>query len=193
MTAWTTISNALVAVGAKPFATTVQALRDNPIAIAEGDPAAHAAGVAIRAAAMRGASAGSEVSKTILGTFDVSLNKTNAVAGSLANGPVAFGPALTALRAGGITVSAQIRRTTIGTVSAAEAIVDVYKNGVSVLTLTGTTATYATYTGNVTFAAGDVIEFGLSTNGSTTGAGGQVTGYARQVKCLADVASFWCI
>lgn len=36
MTAWTTISNALVAVGAKPFATTVQALRDNPIAIAEG-------------------------------------------------------------------------------------------------------------------------------------------------------------
>ena len=36
MTAWTTISNALVAVGAKPFATTVQALRDNPAAIAEG-------------------------------------------------------------------------------------------------------------------------------------------------------------
>lgn len=193
MTAWTTISNALVAVGAKPFATTVQALRDNPIAIAEGDPAAHAAGVAIRAAAMRGASAGSEVSKTILGTFDISLSKSNAGAGSLANGPQAFGPALTALRAGGITVSAQIRRTTVGTVSAAEAIVDVYKNGVSVLSLTGTTATYATYTGNVTFAAGDVIEFGLSTNGSTTGAGGQVTGYARQVKCLADVASFWCI
>lgn len=37
MTAWTTISNALVAVGAKPFATTVQALRDNPLAIAEAD------------------------------------------------------------------------------------------------------------------------------------------------------------
>lgn len=36
MTAWTTISNLLVAVGAKPFATTMQALRDNPIAIAEG-------------------------------------------------------------------------------------------------------------------------------------------------------------
>ena len=35
--AWTTISNALVAVGAKPFATTVQALRDNPVAIADGD------------------------------------------------------------------------------------------------------------------------------------------------------------
>lgn len=36
MTAHTTISNALVAVGAKPFATTIQALRDNPIATAEG-------------------------------------------------------------------------------------------------------------------------------------------------------------
>lgn len=36
MTAWTTISNALVAVGAKPFATTIQALRDNMIAITEG-------------------------------------------------------------------------------------------------------------------------------------------------------------
>lgn len=40
MTTFTSISNALVAVGAKPFATTVQALRDNPIAIAEGDPTA---------------------------------------------------------------------------------------------------------------------------------------------------------
>jgi len=34
--AWTNISNGLVAVGAKPFATTIQALRDNPIAIADG-------------------------------------------------------------------------------------------------------------------------------------------------------------
>lgn len=40
MTAFTNILNALVAVGAKPFATTLQALRDNPIAIAEGDPSA---------------------------------------------------------------------------------------------------------------------------------------------------------
>jgi hypothetical protein len=35
--AWTNISNALVSVGALPFATTIQALRDNPIAIANGD------------------------------------------------------------------------------------------------------------------------------------------------------------
>lgn len=40
MTTFTTITNALVAVGAKPFASTMQALRDNPISIAEGDPTA---------------------------------------------------------------------------------------------------------------------------------------------------------
>lgn len=38
MPAYTTITNGLVAVGAKPFATTIQALRDNPLAIAEKDP-----------------------------------------------------------------------------------------------------------------------------------------------------------
>jgi hypothetical protein len=37
MTAFTTITNALVEVGAKPFATTVQALRDNPIAMGDKD------------------------------------------------------------------------------------------------------------------------------------------------------------
>jgi hypothetical protein len=40
MTTYTTLSNALVGVGAKPFATTIQALRDNPLAIAEGDATA---------------------------------------------------------------------------------------------------------------------------------------------------------
>lgn len=37
MTTYTSISNALVAVGAKPFASTIQALRDNTLAIGEGD------------------------------------------------------------------------------------------------------------------------------------------------------------
>jgi hypothetical protein len=46
MTAYTTIANALVAVGAKPFATTIQALRDNILAGLECDataPTNHAA------------------------------------------------------------------------------------------------------------------------------------------------------
>lgn len=40
MTTWTTISNAAVAVGAIPSSTTVTALRDNPIAMAEGSSGA---------------------------------------------------------------------------------------------------------------------------------------------------------
>lgn len=48
MTAWTTISNALVAVGAKPFATTIQALRDNVVSAFEGDATAVAAGVTLK-------------------------------------------------------------------------------------------------------------------------------------------------
>lgn len=48
MPAWTTISNALVAVGAKPFATTIQALRDNVLAAMEGDATATAAGVTLK-------------------------------------------------------------------------------------------------------------------------------------------------
>lgn len=39
---WTNIDNALVSVGALPFATTMQALRDNPAAIANGDSGAPA-------------------------------------------------------------------------------------------------------------------------------------------------------
>ena len=48
MTAWTTISNALVAVGAKPFASTMQALRDNVVAAFEGDTTAVAAGITLK-------------------------------------------------------------------------------------------------------------------------------------------------
>lgn len=48
MTTYTPISNALVAVGAKPFATTVQAFRDNLLAAMEGDATAVAAGVTLK-------------------------------------------------------------------------------------------------------------------------------------------------
>lgn len=48
MTAYTTISNLLVAVGGKPFATTIQALRDNLLGAMEGDATAVAAGVTLK-------------------------------------------------------------------------------------------------------------------------------------------------
>lgn len=61
MTAWTTISNALVAVGAKPFASTMQALRDNVAAAFEGDSTAVAAGVTLRQAALERLVAGDSI------------------------------------------------------------------------------------------------------------------------------------
>jgi hypothetical protein len=56
--AWTNIDNALVSVGALPFATTIQALRDNPIAIANADAGAPPVSFAAISAGIAGASAG---------------------------------------------------------------------------------------------------------------------------------------
>lgn len=74
MTAWTTISNALVAVGAKPFATTLQALRDNLRAAMEGDATALSAGVYLRLPALEPLIVGDSVRCTLAGPF----NSTNA-------------------------------------------------------------------------------------------------------------------
>lgn len=168
---------------------------ENPIAIAEGDPTVHAEGVAIRAAAMRGVAAGAEVSQTILGVFSEGFSRTNAGAGNFTSGPsrIQNTPALTALRAGVMTVSAQLRRTVTGTGASGTFNIHVYVNGSSVLTLTATGTGYSTFTGDVTFAAGDVIEFAMTTSGSTAAGGGSLTGGVRQVKCLTDIASFWCL
>ena len=77
MTAFTVISNALVAVGAKPFATTMQALRDNVIAAFEGDATAVAAGVTLRDAALDVGAA------TAAGTTWVRLRNAGATEGSV--------------------------------------------------------------------------------------------------------------
>lgn len=174
-------------------AALMKALAANPVAIAEGDATVHSAGVAIRAAAMRGVAAGSEVSLTILGSLADSFSKTNAGSGNFTSGPTRIGRAITALRAGVVTVSAQLRRTVTGTGASGTFQIDVYKNGTSVLTLTATGTTYSTFTGDATFAAGDVIEFAFSTSGSTAAGGGSMMADVRQVKCLADIASFWCL
>ena len=181
------------AVEAFVTAELADAWTNNPLAIAEGDAAAHAAGRAIRAAAMRGVAAGSEVSKTILGVFPANLNRTNAGAGNfnIPTGP--FGPSLTALRAGTVTVSAQLRHTVTGSGATGGMTLNVYVNGSIALTLTSTGSSYATITGNLTFAAGDVIDFSMATTGTTASGGGTITADARQVKCLSDIASFWCI
>jgi hypothetical protein len=79
--AWTNISNALVSVGALPFATTIQALRDNPIAIANGDvgapqiqTAALIAGERMTTNNVQNAYAG--VAASSVGTFAFALDTT---------------------------------------------------------------------------------------------------------------------
>ena len=91
--AWTNISNALVAVGALPFATTIQALRDNPIAIANGDvgaprnsdaslsttvTAAGASWVGARTAALSAGAVGSYVFARSSTASDVAFGNTRA-------------------------------------------------------------------------------------------------------------------
>lgn len=192
MTAWTTLLNNLFLPGKPITGATGTALRDNPIAIAEGDATVHTAGTAIRAAAMRGVTAGSEVAFTVSGALAEVLTKTNAGTGTLAVGPIKLpNSTITALRAGDVTVSAQLARTQSGSVASGDVRVEVYKNGTLALSLIGTTASYVVYTGNLTFAAGDVIEFAMAMTGNTTASGGSQTGYARLVQCLADKSSFW--
>ena len=79
--AWTSISNALVAVGALPFATTIQALRDNPIAIANGDAGAPQIQTAALIAAERMTTANVQnayagVAASSIGTFAFALDTT---------------------------------------------------------------------------------------------------------------------
>ena len=86
MTAWTTISNALVAVGAKPFASTMQALRDNVIAAFEGDATAVSAGVTLRDAALDTGAA------TTAGTTWVGLRTAGLAVGSVGSYALLRGP-----------------------------------------------------------------------------------------------------
>lgn len=76
MTTYTTITNALVAVGAKPFATTIQALRDNPLAIAEGDVTAPSLLPAIANKSTAGGVGTYALARRSSGTTDVAFGAT---------------------------------------------------------------------------------------------------------------------
>ncbi len=109
MPAYTNISNALVGVGAKPFATTIQALRDNPLAIAEGDPTAVAAGVTIKDAALDTGAA------TAAGTTWVGLRTAGLAAGAVGTYAMLYdndGNAGTLTRSFGSTLAASLLQPT---------------------------------------------------------------------------------
>lgn len=84
--AWTNIDNALVSVGALPFATTIQALRDNPIAIANADAGAPPISFAAISAGIAGASAGA------IGTYMFA--RSNTIGSDVAFGSTRAGSAL---------------------------------------------------------------------------------------------------
>jgi hypothetical protein len=154
MTTYTAISNTLVAVGAKPFASTIQALRDNPIAIAEGDDTApritgDAAGrdstTAARRLPVATVSAGDVVSQQgqgeVIGTLTTN-SSTNVVGVTYTirsySGTLRF---KTSQSATGLAVST----------------LEFYKN--NSLIQTYTTQTSANRVNDVSVAVGDVIEW----------------------------------
>lgn len=151
MTAYTTISNALVAVGAKPFSTTVTALRDNPIAITEG-----AAGAP----------------RNVLGSLERLTAGTSIRWRSDAEQIVVNALAVLAfpsffLQGGTITVAFEHRQSGGGT-----STVTINRNragsSVTVATITETGTTYVAKTQNVDILPGDSLGI---THANATGAG----------------------
>ena len=76
MTDWTTLPNAAVGVGGLPSGTTVTALRDNPVAIAEGAPGAPRVELPAIVDALSVVPAGSVGSYAFLGVNDTSHGNT---------------------------------------------------------------------------------------------------------------------
>lgn len=107
MPAYTTISNALVAVGAKPFATTIQALRDNLLGAMEGDATAVAAGVTLKDPALDTGAA------TAAGTAWVGLRTAGLAVGSVGSYAFCAAGAQT-LAAGSTTAGSNLRYSNAG-------------------------------------------------------------------------------
>ena len=181
MTAWTTISNALVAVGAKPFATTMQALRDNVVAAFEGDATAVAAGITLSANAHPQFVVGGV---DLINFYGLNIVTTGAI------GPAGGGSsatvyadilAFTAARAGTVRVSVELRE---GNANCTSSILRIYNNATLLSTLTDIDAVFSTYTYDLTWAAGDHIrlESGCGYNSTV----GSAIAQFQNLKLLAD-------
>jgi hypothetical protein len=115
--AWTNISNALVSVGALPFATTIQALRDNPIAIADGDagaPRVQTAGIADNAVTTAKIAAGERMT-----TANVLGQTAGAALGAVGSYAFCRGQGAGPLTAGATISGSFLRYSSTGAVSGA--------------------------------------------------------------------------
>lgn len=150
--AWTNIDNALVSVGALPFATTIQALRDNPIAIANGDAGAPK----VKTTSLQGSTAGT--ANLIMQLQEKETGATSGIylfVGWHNRFDATAHLGVTCLIAGTITAYLEHAQTSIGVTS----FVRVLKNGALVQEWSTTSATYQVRQVNVSVAAGDVIIF----------------------------------
>ena len=160
--AWTNIDNALVSVGALPFATTIQALRDNPIAIANGDAGApkvqNVALAPIFVGAMAAPTAGSTYIIKRIQQAALAVSGTTAVQVATCN----------CIIPGVIRVYAEHRRI-IGTIQS-----NVYKNNVLVTTWATSSAGFVGNIVDVSVALGDQIEIRSFMTTSGSGENGQI-------------------
>ena len=153
MTAYTTITNALVAVGAKPFATTIQALRDNPLAIAEGDPTAPK----IQGSAVaRDFNNGLAVVTVAAGSIGIQQGQ-GFVAGTITT------TSLTNVVAGRFTIKAytgtlRFTWSHAGT-GGFTSTLEVFKNNVLVQSYSTTSTTFILRTNDIAIVPGDVVEW----------------------------------
>jgi hypothetical protein len=156
--AWTNIDNALVSVGALPFATTIQALRDNPIAIANADAGAPL----IKTIALQGSTAGTAnlimrlqevtTAASSSGYIDPGYHNRNDDRAHLG---------VTCLVAGTITAYLEHAQVAVGLTS----FVRVLKNGVVVQEWSTTSATYQVRQVNISVDVGDAIIFQMRGDG----------------------------
>ncbi len=155
MADWTTLPNTAVGVGGLPSGTTVTALRDNPVAIAEG--AAGAPRISGFAAARIGQSELPALSVTASDAFTLSLGLT-ATAGTLSTSSFSNVVARTIVindYAGTIRFKASHRTTGSG----ASAIIDLFKNNVLVQSFTTTLLTGTQRQVDVAVSPGDTFQW----------------------------------
>ena len=163
MTAWTTISNALVAVGAKPFASTMQALRDNVIAAFEGDPTAQAAGITLRGEAVARWGTGLPVltvsaanTYTLPQDSRAGLDFTSGAEATSSTSNVVAATYVVRAYSGTIRLRASHR---FQSISAGSSVLELFKNGGLVQSWSTTSGTAVQRTADVAVASNDVFEW----------------------------------
>lgn len=173
--AWTNLLNALFLPGKPILGSTGVALRDNLVSALTGDAGAPR----ILADAFPDFAAGNvEIINWTMPANAVSQVSRNS--GTNGQSESATPMSYHAIKAGTLRLSVDINKT--GAFTAGTDGIRLYKNGTLLASLNGTTS-WATYTSDFTFAAGDLIEARATVSSSTSAAG--ATSY-RNLRLLGN-------